>query len=210
LSAGKPRRIVAAFDFDGTLARGDSLLPFLTRVAGRGAVGRALARQWPTIVWALAGRGDRDAAKVALVGRLLKGFPADELADQGELFAESYAGRLRPDVVDRLEWHGQSGHEVVIISASLAAYLEPLGRRLGADAVLATGLEVGPDGLLTGRLAGANVRGAEKVARLKGFLAGETCELWAYGDSEGDRELLALADRPLRVGRRPIRRWPDR
>jgi len=153
------------------------------------------------IVRALAGRGDRDAAKVALVGRLLRGVSADELAAQGERYASHLARRLRPDMVERLEWHRGQGHEIVIVSASLAVYLEPLGRDLGATAMLATGLEVGPDGRLTGRLQGANVRGPEKVARLKAFLAGETCELWAYGDSTGDRELLALADHPYRISR---------
>jgi len=29
-------------------------------------------------------------------------------------------------------------------------------------------------------------------------------ELWAYGDSPSDRELLARADRPIWVGREPL------
>ncbi|MDQ1396774.1 MAG: phosphatidylglycerophosphatase [Acidimicrobiaceae bacterium] len=195
---------VAAFDFDGTLAPRDSLLPFLGRVAGRAPLGRALAVQWPTIALALAGRGDRDAAKVALVGRLLRGAAAEDVAARGEEYATVLAGRLRPHVAERLAWHRDQGHEVVIVSASLTAYLEPLGRRLGAHAVLATALEVGQDGRLTGKLVGANVRGPEKVARLEAYLAGRVCELWAYGDSEGDRELLAMADHPYRVSRRPL------
>src|SRR5439155_20562205 len=115
---------------------------------------------------------------------------AEVVAGEGEAFAERLRTRLRSDVVERLGWHRERGDEVVIVSASLAVYLEPLGRTLGATAVLATGLEVCPDGRLTGRLEGANVRGAEKAARLRGYLAGERCELWAYGDSRGDRELL--------------------
>jgi phosphatidylglycerophosphatase C len=90
-----------------------------------------------------------------------------------------------------------------LVSASLEVYLAPLGDRLGFDGVLATSLQVGNDGLLTGRLKGANVRRAEKAARLRGWLdarPGEARhELWAYGDSVGDRELLAMADHPRRV-----------
>jgi len=155
---------------------------------------------------------------VALVGRLLKGMPADTVAEAGDVFAARLARRLRPDMVERLQWHQGEGHATVIVSASLAAYLEPLGRRLAVDAVLATGLEVGGDGRLTGGLAGKNVRGAEKAARLRTYLAGEHCELWAYGDSAGDRELLAMADHPLRITRSrrrrrqrlgpPAERWP--
>jgi phosphoserine phosphatase len=33
-------------------------------------------------------------------------------------------------------------------------------------------------------------------------VGGAATELWAYGDSAGDRELLAMADHPTRVGRR--------
>jgi phosphatidylglycerophosphatase C len=85
----------------------------------------------------------------------------------------------------------------------LEVYLSPLGNRLGFDGILATSLEVGDDGRLTGRLSGANVRRAEKVARLRGWLKeelnGAPYELWAYGDSKGDKELLALAEHPQKV-----------
>jgi phosphoserine phosphatase len=54
------------------------------------------------------------------------------------------------------------------------------------------------------------VRGAEKVRRLDEWL-GATAPgagpafVWAYGDSSGDRELLARADQGIRVGGRPGR-----
>jgi phosphatidylglycerophosphatase C len=91
-------------------------------------------------------------------------------------------------------------------SAAIRVYLAPLGRLLGFDAVLATRLEVGEGGLLTGRLQGVNCRGCEKELRLRSWLAASlgdaAVELWAYGDSAGDRELLAMADHPSRVSRR--------
>jgi phosphatidylglycerophosphatase C len=63
-------------------------------------------------------------------------------------------------------------------------------------------LERGRNGRLTGRLVGANCRGAEKARRTREWLRANGlagAELWAYGDSSGDDELLALADHPLRV-----------
>jgi phosphatidylglycerophosphatase C len=78
----------------------------------------------------------------------------------------------------------------------------PIGRRLGFDTVLATRLEVDADGRLTGRLVGANCRGPEKVARLREWRSGELVVDFAYGDSAGDREMLALAGVPMNVGRR--------
>ncbi|HEV7886349.1 MAG TPA: HAD family hydrolase [Acidimicrobiales bacterium] len=203
-------RKVAAFDFDGTLVPGDSLLPFLVRVCGRRRAATALGVLGPSIGVALArGGARRDAAKAALVSRLLRGLPAAEVARAGEAFASVLLPRARPDMLARVGWHRDSGHELVLVSASLSVYLEPLGAMLGFDHVLATGLEVGQDGLLTGRLLGANVRGPEKAVRVREWLGADLCELWAYGDSAGDHDLFALAQWPYLVTRRgTLRPWP--
>jgi phosphatidylglycerophosphatase C len=205
------RRRVAAFDFDGTLARGDSLIPFLTRVCGRRAVARALAWHGPAIALALAGRGSRDLAKERFVSGLLRGRSAAEVATAGSAFASHLvARRLRPDMAARVAWHRGEGHQLVLVSASLTVYLAPVAEALGFDAVLATRLEVDDAGLLTGRLLGANVRGPEKAARLAAWLGDDAhdVELWAYGDSSGDHDLLALASSAFMVGRRGLSSWP--
>lgn len=190
-------RTVAAFDFDGTLSTRDNVLPFLRAAVGTPRLGLAVAAAAPHIA-----RRDRDAAKAVLLRRTLAGRDADEIAALGERFADEVVERhLRPDARERLEWHRQQDHELVLVSASLSHYLGPVGRRLGFHAVLATELEVAPDGRLTGELAGANVRGAEKVRRLDAWLTDDSAFVWAYGDSAGDRELLARCDRPIRVGR---------
>jgi phosphatidylglycerophosphatase C len=193
---------VAAFDFDGTLIGRDSFLPFLLRAVGRRALGRTVMFSGPALARAF-GAGRRDATKAALLARLLEGHPWVDLEAKGLAYSAELEGRIRPVMARRIDWHRQAGHRLVIVSAALAVYLEPLGRRMGFDGVLATGLEVGPDGLLTGRLQGPNVRRAEKAVRLRDWLSVEVgpqpWELWAYGDSTGDRELLAMADHPLRV-----------
>jgi phosphatidylglycerophosphatase C len=193
---------VAAFDFDGTLVGRDSFVPFLARVVGRRELGRTVMFFGPTLARAF-GLGRRDATKAALLARLLSGYSWQDLQDKGESYSAELERRIRPAMAQRISWHRSEGHRLVIVSAGLAVYLEPLGRRLGFDAVLATALEVGADGLLTGRLQGANVRRGEKATRLRdwmaGELGGEPWELWAYGDSAGDRELLAMAHHPRRV-----------
>ena len=124
---------------------------------------------------------------------------------------EVASGWLREDTVARLERHRALGHAVILASASLDPYLVPLGASLGVDGVVCTGLERGPDGRLTGRLAGANCRARRRRA---GSATGSRgagladAELWAYGDSSGDDELLALADHPLRVDGDPRRPRP--
>ncbi|MBW3547067.1 MAG: HAD-IB family hydrolase [Actinobacteria bacterium] len=190
---------VAAFDVDGTLSRRDTLLPFLQRLCGAQRLGRALAAKGMALSRMAMGRADRDAVKDALLVRLLAGRDAEEVAAAGQAYADFLVdrGRLRHDTRHRLDEHRTAGHRVVLVSASPDVYLGPLGRRLGVDAVLASGLEVGADGRLTGRLAGRNCRGPEKVTRLDAWLGTASADgayLYAYGDSDGDRELLARAD----------------
>lgn len=193
---------VAAFDFDGTMIRGDSFMGFLVRAVGPTNFGRIVIRSSPSTAQAYR-TGRRDASKAVLVRRLLSGYPAARLAELGQRYSTVLVARIRPDMTQRVAWHQQQGHRLVIVSASLAVYLAPTGRKLGFDHVLATELEVGPEGLLTGRFQGPNVRGIEKSNRLRAWLAeelgGAPYRLWAYGDSAGDRELLAMADHPVRV-----------
>jgi phosphatidylglycerophosphatase C len=194
------RPVVAAFDVDGTLTTGDCVTPFLRRTAG--------LRLWTTLLrhphalgTALL-RRDRDRLK-ELACSALGGKDAAELERAGGTFAADVAAtRLRDDTVARLRRHRDLGHTVLLASASLDLYLEPLGELLPADAIVCTTLERGPDGRLTGRLVGENCRGPEKARRVQEWLQenrGADAELWAYGDSSGDDELLALADHPFRV-----------
>ncbi len=122
--------------------------------------------------------------------------------------ADVMANHLRDDVVARADWHREQGHRRVIVSASYECYVAPIAAALGFDAALATRLAV-DDGIhLSGALDGPNVRRAEKVRRLDEWLAGDEATLWVYGDSAGDRELMARADRAVRVQRPPLSRRP--
>jgi phosphatidylglycerophosphatase C len=200
---------IAAFDVDGTLTRRDCTLPFLVQVAGRARVTAALARHAGLIASALVERDRRDRAKEALVVTLLAGRLLADVAAEGERFATDVGERwLRPDVTSRLAWHREAGHEVVLVTASFGLYVEPLGRRLGATRVEATELEVDADGMLTGRLSGANCRGEEKVRRLAALYGDPPMIDWAYGNSEDDQPMLARARHAVQVGNRPLATVP--
>jgi len=203
--AGSPRPL-AAFDLDGTLTRRDTLMPFLVRALGASRPYRAvLASSLPLARAAALGGAHRDAAKAAVLGRVLAGVPLARLAEAAESYADHVVAHgLRADVRARVDWHRAEGHELVLVSASPEVYVAPIGSRLGFDAVLATRLEVDTAGVLTGRLLGANCRGPEKVARLRAWRGDAVVLAYAYGDSAGDREMLRLAETgtDLRRGRR--------
>jgi phosphatidylglycerophosphatase C len=194
-------RRVAAFDFDGTISRRDTLGPFLARVAGTRALLRTLAVRTPQFAAVTLGRADRDLEKEAVIRRLLAGRTAESVAAMGRSYAMQLwdQQRFRPEMLRQLQWHRERGDQIVIVSASLDSYLGPLAPHLGVDHVISCTLETDAAGLVTGRLVGGNVRGPEKAARLRAWLGDATVELWAYGDSAGDDDLLAMADHPTRV-----------
>ena len=190
-------RPIAAFDFDGTLTRRDTLLPFLASVTGNVAALCALARVAPRLA-----AGERDLAKERLLHHLLAGRDHDVVGRAGRAYGARLARTaIAPELRSRLAWHRREGHRVIIVSASLDVYLAETARVLAVDHLVCTRLEIDDHGRYTGHLVGANCRGAEKAKQLRAQIRGGERVVWAYGDSRGDDEMLALADHPVRVHR---------
>jgi len=188
------------------MTRRDTLVPFLVQVAGRGPVVSALAVEAPRLAYAATGQGDRDRAKTRVLRRVLAGRDHAEVSAAGRTFgAELARSAISTQARDRVAWHRRAGHEVAIVSASLDVYLVEVAEQLGVGHVLCTSLDVDAAGRCTGRLRGGNCRGAEKAARLQTLFDGDDVELWAYGNSGGDEEMLRLAQHPVRVRRGNIR-----
>ncbi len=204
------RPVVAAFDVDGTLTVRDCVAPFLIRLGGRRALLRATLRRPLATAVALL-RRDRDRLKEVVVGGVLRRRAVADVERAGASFAQQISERwLRSDTVARLRWHQRHGHRTVLVSASLGPYLRPLGRLLGVDAVICTDGRADGD-TYADRLDGSNCRAAEKPRRLRAWMGEHQladAELWAYGDSRGDRELLAAADHAHLVGAAPLAEVP--
>ncbi|MFT6763567.1 MAG: phosphatidylglycerophosphatase C [Candidatus Aldehydirespiratoraceae bacterium] len=189
---------VAAFDVDGTITTRDCVVPFMRRVSGARRILPRLGLRPDRLVPVLA-RRDRDQLKELAARAAFRGHRYDDLVTAGSEFAQHvYERWLRPDTLASLEAHLAAGDRVVLVSASFEVYLRPLGRLLGVDDVVATKLIV-HNGVATGSLDGENCRGPEKVRRLHSWLSDHhdrrsAVRVVAYGDSAGDRELLADAD----------------
>ena len=197
---GAAFRPLVAFDFDGTLTWKDSFLAFLAWRAGRGAYVAGLAALAPAVASYLVHR-DRGRLKAAAARRFLAGATRAELERDAQRFAADH-GRplLRPDAVRAWRrWQGQ-GARLAIVTASPETIVAPIARALGADLLIGTRLAFDAEGRATGALDGANCRGPEKVRRLREAFGDDVRLEAAYGDTDGDREMLALAEeRGLRV-----------
>ena len=196
-----PRPVVAAFDFDGTVTDRDTLVPFLVRAFGRPRVVATFALLAGTGLAYLLRRVSIDEFKRRVLRRLVAGVPAARMRALGPAHARAVSSWVRADAQARIAWHREQGHRLVLVSSTLDLYLDEVGARLGFDDVLCSRLEVGRDDAgierFTGALAGSDCTGAEKVRRLTALVGALAAhELHVYGDSAGDRELLAVADQP--------------
>ena len=185
---------VAAFDVDGTITTRDCVVPFMRRISGARRIIPRLTLRPDRLLPVLAGR-DRDGLKALASAAAFRGQRYEELCAAGASFADMVHARwLRSDTLETLQRRRDAGDRTVLVSASFEVYLRPLAHLLGVDDVLATRLHVA-DGIATGGLDGPNCRGPEKVQRLHEWLGDRSSvHLVAYGDSAGDREMLADAD----------------
>lgn len=193
--------IIAAFDFDGTLTKCDSLLPFLIFCFGSWKTALGLVREIPTFIAYLLSMRSRQQTKEKILERFFKGTSHQQMRLWGSQFAENNLQRwLKPDSMKKLQWHQSQGHRCILISASIHIYLEPWASQQGFDDILSSRLAFDKQGLVTGKLVGLNCWGAEKSRRLL-ELIGKRDEfiLYAYGDSAGDHELLEMADYPFKL-----------
>ncbi len=129
--------------------------------------------------------------------RMLTWFFAGETIDSFNLKSDEFCRHvvpnlIRPKALVEIDKHRNAGATVVVVSASAENWIAPWCRTLGLKC-LATQLEV-VDNKLTGKIKGFNCYGPEKENRLRScYKLEEFDEVYAYGDSKGDLEMLALA-----------------
>lgn len=191
---------IYAFDFDGTLTTRDSFLEFIRYACGNWALCKGILRYSPLLVLMKLGLYPNWKAKQKVFAYFFKGMPLKDFAQQGRLFALDCQHLLRPQGVDMVKQAQADDAEVLIVSASIDYWVQPFFPEVK---VVGTQVEV-EEGCLTGRFLTKNCYGQEKVNRILALYPHRNeYELIAFGDSAGDKELLAFADeahyKPFRV-----------
>jgi phosphatidylglycerophosphatase C len=186
---------LALIDFDGTITTKGIYPEFLRFAVPRGrklAAGIVLS---PLIAGYKCRVISEPAIRLVLSRAAFQGTDLASVRALGEQFVNDVLpGLIRPIALERIAWHKGRGDRVVVVSASLDAYLIPWCRALALD-LICTELEKS-EGRLTGRYQQGDCYGAEKVRRIRERLPLADYEvIYAYGDTEDDRPMLDLADR---------------
>jgi len=189
-------KALSVFDFDGTLTKRDSFVPFLRFAFGKRVFARRMMRLVIPTLRCFGRRVTRDELKGILIKTFLTGVEAKWIEQKASEFCEKYFSRMmRPSGLIAVATQIHSGAIVTICSASPSIVLKPFADRLGIR-LISTDLEV-KDGVLTGNIDGQNCRCAQKVVRLTAEYGPlSDWYLRAWGDTRGDYEMLAVAQEP--------------
>lgn len=188
---------LALFDFDGTITTRDTMIDLMLYNVGFIRFGLTMLSLLPHLLLMKIGLVPIQRAKELMLRRFWGGMNVSEF----KAICNRYCEERLPSIIHRdawkkIQWHLQSGHQVMIVSASAENWILPWAQANGLQ-VIATKLEVVKDAL-TGNLASLNCNGAEKVARIRQSLDIASYKpIYAYGNSKGDAHMLRIADFPF-------------
>jgi len=188
------KAVIAAFDFDGTITTKDTFIPFLFHSFGIKRVICVLLRFAPQILRLCFRLENEDTLKSSIILALFKGQPLKLLQNAGNTYSNHLLNCVRPSALQRIAWHKSQGHRLIMVSASLDVYLQHIAVKLGFDDLLCTRLSCDGD-VFSGKIANGNCRSENKVKHLVNLIGHlDNYEIYAYGDSDGDKEMLDIAD----------------
>jgi HAD superfamily hydrolase (TIGR01490 family) len=215
-----PGRPAAFFDLDKTVIAKSSTLAFSRPFYAGGLINRrsVLRSAYAQFMYLVGGADHEQMEKMRqFLSQLSTGWEVQTVRD---IVADTLRNIVEPLVYDEavslIEQHQAAGRDVIIVSASGAEVVEPIGELLGADAVIATRMEVA-DGRYTGNI-DHYVYAEEKanaIVELAGRNGYDLSESYAYSDSVTDVHMLESVGHPFAVNPdRELRRqaaangWP--
>jgi phosphatidylglycerophosphatase C len=184
---------IAFFDFDGTITTKDTLLEVIKFQKGEIAFYTGFLLNSPWLIAYKLNLIPNDQAKQKILTYFFAGTAERVFQEKCDLFADRKLPELiRPAALTEIEQLRTHGFEMVVISASAGNWIRNWTNRLSLK-LIATKLEV-KNGLITGGIEGKNCHGEQKVACIREqWNLSEYKEIFVYGDSSGDKPMLALA-----------------
>lgn len=187
------KQTIAFFDFDGTITTKDTMFEVIRYQKGSGALYLGFLLLSPLLVLFKLKLVSSHTMKEIFLRYFFKGAAVSTFREKCAAFCrERLPALIRPGALAAIKEHQEKGHQVVIVTASAQDWVGPWCEKINITCI-ATQLEV-KDEQLTGNILGLNCNGDEKVCRIKNEYDLELFEnIFAYGDSSGDKAMLAIA-----------------
>lgn len=185
---------LALFDFDGTITNKDSLADFIQFAVGNPKYYLGLLALSPMLLAYTFKFVPNHIAKRNLISYFFKNMDAQEFQKIADTYSLNELNKIiRPAALEKIQWHKDQGDKIVVVSASMQAWLQAWCHQHNIE-LICTRLEI-KNNKLTGAFETKNCHGKEKEIRVKSALCLKDYQtIYAYGDSNGDKELLALAN----------------
>lgn len=183
---------LALFDFDGTITCKDSLLPFTAFAKGKLKFYTGLICLAPLLLMNKLGMVGAQKTKNIFITWFFKGESTGVFNDISTRYASGKIDAIvLKTAVEKINWHLQNGHRVIVVSASPEDYVQKWCGTMNIKCI-ATRLQK-LDDKLTGKIDGLNCKGAEKVRRILAEVSlADYQEIYGYGNSSGDKEMLEM------------------
>ena len=184
---------IAFFDFDGTITKKDSLLEVIRFQKGTLAFCKGFFINAPYLIALKLKLINNQAAKEKILRYFFCGMPLSSFQSACNSFiTDKFDSLIRPGALTAIKNLQADGFEVVIVTASAENWIKKWSDKLNVG-LIGSVLEI-ENGLITGNLFGKNCYGEEKAVRIRARydLSGFD-EIFCYGDSGGDKQMLALA-----------------
>ena len=186
--------VLAMFDFDGTITTDDSLIKFIRFVVSNAKFIWGMTLLFPMLTAYKLKLIPNYKAKQYMLSYFFKSMTKDKFMQVANEYSLKHIDTiLRLKAMEKIAWHKEQGHKIIIVSASIECWLKPWCDKNNL-VLIATKLEI-KDGIVTGKFLTKNCHGIEKVNRVQEqYNLSDYDHIYAYGDSRGDRELLEIAD----------------
>ncbi|MEQ0924883.1 HAD-IB family phosphatase [Acinetobacter schindleri] len=194
----KPQAL-ALFDFDGTLYPHDSFTGFIFYALKKRHIVKRGLQILPWIQAYYLKLYPAHRMRPKLYASMFKNSDAEEILKLAQDYAQQLIFKLNPKLLEQLIQHQELGHEVVLVSASLDLYLKPVCSYLNID-LICSEVEI-KAGKITGFYQTPDCSNQQKKIRiLEKYNLDNYAEIYAYGNSEEDEEMLRLATYSYMVG----------
>ena len=186
-------RKIAFFDFDGTITSKDTMLEVIKYQKGKAGFYAGFFFNLPLMIALKLNVVSSQFAKEKMLAYFFRGMEEEEFQSACDLFSTcELAAMIRPAAITEIEKLKKAGFKIVVVSASAENWVKKWCRDAGVE-LISSRLEV-KDGLITGKLRGLNCNGEEKAVRIQSaYNLSEYDEIYCYGDTKGDQQMLALA-----------------
>lgn len=204
---------VAYFDFDGTITSRDTFIPFLIFTIGYFKFFILLPLSLCILILYIMKVIDNEKAKELMLQLTITNMSSDFIEKKAKNFANTHIDKyIKPEIFERVKYHYENGHIVIIASANLEVYLKYFIKRHDLHGVIATQIAF-KNNRATGKLLSKNCYGAEKINRVNEYLNKNKLNFiysYAYGNSRGDFELLNYANEGFWVEGITIIPWKEK